>query len=95
MITKSGRSSGQILKNYADDFGKHTMPDTTTKVRLIWDAIPSQIARDNNKFIFSHVKQGARAKDLEDALEWIVNAGIAYKAESGIDFGTSAGRNGR
>lgn len=69
----------RILKDYADDFGKHTIPDTTTKVRLIWDAIPSQIARDNNKFIFSHVKQGARAKDLEDALEWIVNAGIAYK----------------
>ena len=43
------------------------------------DVEPTQIASDNNKFIFSHVKQGARAKDLEDALEWIVNAGIAYK----------------
>lgn len=69
----------RILKDYADDFGKHTTPDTATKVRLIWDAIPSQIARDNNKFIFSHVKKGARAKDLGDALEWIVNAGIAHK----------------
>ena len=69
----------RILKDYADDFGKHTTLDTATKVRLIWDAIPSQIAKDNNKFIFSHVKQGARAKDLEDALEWLVNAGIAYK----------------
>lgn len=69
----------RILKDYADDFGKHTTPDTMTKVKLIWDSIPSQIARDNNKFIFSHVKQGARAKDLEDALEWLVNAGIAYK----------------
>lgn len=69
----------RILKDYADDFGKHTTPDTVTKVRLIWEAIPSQIARDNNKFIFSHVKQGARAKDLEDALEWLINAGIAYK----------------
>ena len=69
----------RILKDYADDFGKHTTSDTATKVRLIWDAIPSQIAKDNNKFIFSHVKQGARAKDLEDALEWLVNAGIAYK----------------
>jgi len=69
----------RILKDYADDFGKHTTPETATKIRLIWDAIPSQIARDNNKFIFSHVKQGARAKDLEDALEWLVNAGIAYK----------------
>lgn len=69
----------RILKDYADDFCKHTTPDTATKVRLIWEAIPSQIARDNNKFIFSHVKQGARAKDLEDALEWLINAGIAYK----------------
>lgn len=69
----------RILKDYADDFGKHTTSDTATKVRLIWDAIPTQIARDNNKFIFSHVRQGARAKDLEDALEWLVNAGIAYK----------------
>ena len=69
----------RILKDYADDFGKHTTPDTATKVRLIWDSIPSQIARDNNKFVFSHVKQGARAKDLEDALEWIVNAGIVHK----------------
>lgn len=69
----------RILKDYADDFGKHTTPETATKVRLIWDAIPSQIARDNNKFIFSHVKHGARAKDLEDALEWLINAGIAYK----------------
>lgn len=68
----------RILKDYGDDFGKHTMPETATKVRLIWDAIPSQIARDNNKFIFSHVKQGARAKDLEDALEWIVNAEIDF-----------------
>ena len=69
----------RILKDYANDFGKHTTPETATKVKLIWDAIPSQIARDNNKFIFSRVKSGARAKDLEDALEWIVNAGIAYK----------------
>lgn len=69
----------RILKDYADDFGKHTTPDTMTKVKLIWDSIPSQIARDNNKFIFSHVKQGARAKDLEDALEWLVNSEIAYK----------------
>ena len=69
----------RILKDYADDFGKHATPETAAKIRLIWDAIPSQIARDNNKFIFSHVKQGARSKDLEDALEWIVNAGIVGK----------------
>lgn len=69
----------RILRDYADDFGKHTTSETATKIKLIWDAIPSQIARENNKFIFSHVKHGARAKDLGDALEWIVNAGIAGK----------------
>ena len=69
----------QILKDYADDFGKHTTPDTAIKIKLIWDAIPSQIAKDNNKFIFSHVKEGARAKDLEDALEWLVSSGLVYK----------------
>lgn len=68
-----------ILKDYADDFGKHTTPETAVKIKQIWDSIPVQIARDNNKFIFSHVKEGARAKDLEDALEWLVNAGIVYK----------------
>ena len=69
----------RILKDYADDFGKHASSEIWTKLRLIWDAIPAQIARENNKFVFSHVKQGARAKDLEDALEWIINAGIAGK----------------
>lgn len=69
----------QILRDYADDFGKHTSPETAIKIKLIWDAIPSQIAKDNNKFVFSHVKQGARAKDLEDALEWLVSAGLVYK----------------
>lgn len=69
----------RILKDYADDFGKHTTPETATKIKMIWDAISVQIAKENNKFVFSHVKQGARAKDLEEALEWIVNAGIAGK----------------
>lgn len=69
----------RILRDYGDDFGKHTTKDTAVKLRLIWDSIPTQIAKENNKFIFSHVKQGARAKDLEDALEWLVNAGIAGK----------------
>lgn len=68
-----------ILKDYANDFGKHTDFATATKINLIWNSIPSQIAKENSKFIFSHVKEGARSKDLEDALEWLVNAGIAYK----------------
>lgn len=68
-----------ILQDYRDDFAKHTTQETSVKIKLIWDAIPSQIAKENNKFIFSHVKKGARSKDLEDAFEWLVNADIAGK----------------
>ncbi|MBO4319812.1 MAG: ATP-binding protein [Treponema sp.] len=69
----------QILKDYADDFGKHAPAETAIKIRQIWNSVPVQIAKENNKFIFSHVKEGARAKDLENALEWLVNAGLVYK----------------
>ena len=68
-----------ILLDYQADFSKHTDSNTANKISLIWDSIPSQIARENNKFIFSHVKSGMRAKDLEDALQWLVNAGLVYK----------------
>lgn len=71
----------RILKDYADDFGKYVTAETATKIRMIWDSIPVQIARDNSKFIFSHVKDGARSKDLEDALGWLVNAGIVLKLD--------------
>ncbi len=72
---------GRILRDYADDFGKYAGADTAAKIKMIWDSIPTQIARDNSKFIFSHVKQGARAKDLEDALAWLVNSGIVLKLD--------------
>ncbi|MEE3453814.1 ATP-binding protein [Dialister sp.] len=73
-----------ILKDYPNDFGKH-IPQGTDRNRMImtlnqiWDSIPVQIAKENNKFIFSHVKKGARAKDLEDALEWLVKSGLVYQ----------------
>lgn len=69
----------QILRDYVDDFSKHTNSETAVKINLIWNSIPLQIAKENNKFIFSHVKEGARSKDLEDALEWLSSAGIVYK----------------
>ena len=71
----------RILKDYADDFGKYAAPETALKIKMIWDSVPVQIGRDNSKFIFSHVKEGARSKDLEDALEWLVNAGIVLKLD--------------
>ena len=68
-----------ILNDYNDDFGKYAEPDMIIKMRLIWNSIPVQIARENNKFVFGHVKTGGRARDLEDALQWLINAGLVYK----------------
>jgi hypothetical protein len=69
-----------IIKDYRDDFAKHA-EEYLTKLTLIWNSIPMQLARENKKFIFGHVKTGARADDLEDALEWLKNAGLIYKVQ--------------
>ena len=69
----------RILSDYADDFGKHAPLETAIKIRQIWDSVPVQIAKENNKFIFSHVRKGARAKELEDALQWLIGAGLVNK----------------
>ena len=68
-----------ILKDYADDFSKHAPEEEVIKVRWIWDSIPVQLARENRKFMFSHVREGKRAAYLEDALQWLVDAGLVVK----------------
>ena len=69
----------EILQDYADDFGKHAPVSELPKIRMIWESIPSQLAKDNHKFIFSHVKSGCRAKELENAVKWLVDAGLIYQ----------------
>lgn len=68
-----------ILDNYQVDFAKHAPIGDQAKILQIWNSIPVQLAKDNQKFIFSQVKTGARAKDLEDALQWLIKAGLVYK----------------
>lgn len=69
----------QILDSYELDFAKHAPSRDFSKLSAVWRSIPSQLSKDNSKFIFSQVKKGWRAKDLEDALEWLVSAGLVYK----------------
>ena len=71
----------EILHDYADDFSKHAPLNEVPKIRWIWDSVPVQLAKENNKFIFSHVKEGKRSADLEDALQWLVDAGLVIKTE--------------
>lgn len=71
----------EILADYADDFSKHAPASEVEKIRLVWDSIPKQLAKENNKFMFSHVKEGKRAHELEAALQWLKNAGLAHLLE--------------
>ena len=71
----------EILSDYADDFSKHAPVSEIEKIRLIWESIPKQLAKDNNKFVFSHVKEGKRAHELEASLQWLKNAGLIQMLE--------------
>ena len=69
----------RILSDYDDDFKKHAPLDLLPKIRLIWNSIPAQLAKENEKFSYSNVKHGARARDYETALEWLEDAGMIYR----------------
>jgi predicted AAA+ superfamily ATPase len=69
----------QIIKSYENDFAKYAPLSYFPKLSAIWEAVPSQLAKENRKFIFSRVKKSWRALDLEDALEWLVRSGLVYK----------------
>jgi len=68
-----------ILGAYERDFAKHPDPKDFPKISMIWKSIPSQLARENKKFIYKVVKEGARAREYEDALQWLCDAGLTYK----------------
>lgn len=68
-----------ILNSYSLDFSKHVENKDIQKINYIWNSLPSQLARENKKFLYQTVKSGARARDYEDALQWLINAGLAYR----------------
>jgi predicted AAA+ superfamily ATPase len=71
----------EILLGYQKDFVKYADTKEYPKISTVWQSIPSQLGKENRKFIFSQVKKGWRAKDLEDALLWLIHAGLVYKVE--------------
>ena len=71
----------EILTDYANDFSKHAPVSEIEKIRLIWDSVPKQLAKENNKFVFSHVKEGKRAHELEASLQWLKNSGLIHMIE--------------
>ena len=68
-----------IVSSYSADFSKHISPTDIPKVQLLWNSIPAQLAKEKKKFIYSDVKHGARAREYENALSWLVKSGLVYQ----------------
>ena len=80
-LEKTEAVQQRILDSYEVDFAKYAPRKDFPKLSAIWRSIPEQLAKENSKFIFSQVRDSWRAKDLEDALQWLISAGLVYKVE--------------
>ncbi|MCD8378338.1 MAG: ATP-binding protein, partial [Candidatus Gastranaerophilales bacterium] len=68
-----------ILSDYESDFSKHIPSEQVERTRLLWNAIPSQLVKENKKCVYGKIKEGARAKDFEIALNWLIDSGLVHK----------------
>lgn len=68
-----------ILQAYEQDFSKHAPVEIVPRIRMVWNSIPSQLAKENRKFIYGLIKEGARAKDFELAINWLIDSGLVHK----------------
>ncbi len=69
----------RILAAYEQDFSKHAPNEIVPKIRMVWNSIPSQLAKENKKFIYGLVREGGRAKDYETAIMWLSDCGLIHK----------------
>lgn len=73
------RIQNEILQGYELDFSKHAPREQVERIRMVWRSVPSQLFKDNKKFIYGALRTGARAKDFEMSLQWLQDAGLIYK----------------
>lgn len=69
------------LMAYEIDFSKHSLKSDLPKIHAIWNSTPEQLSRENNKFVYRVVREGARAREYENALQWLVDAGMLYRVK--------------
>lgn len=69
----------QLLLYYSNDFSKHAPREVVPRIQMVWDSIPMQLAKENRKFIYGMLREGARAKEFELALQWLLDCGLIYK----------------
>ena len=78
-FTEVRRLQKRIIEMYEADFSKHTSSNELPRIRMVWNSIPMQLAKENKKFFFGKIKEGARAKDFEIAIEWLLDCGLIKK----------------
>lgn len=69
----------KLLSAYEQDFSKHAPNNVVPRIRQLWNSIPTQLAKENKKFIYGLIKEGARAKEYELALAWLIDCGLIYQ----------------
>lgn len=68
----------KLIDFYRQDFSKHAEPTLTERLNVVWDSIPSQLAKENRKYIYGQIRKGARAKDFELAIQWLSDCGLVH-----------------
>jgi Predicted ATPase (AAA+ superfamily) len=76
---KSRSIQNKILKNYRNDFSKHAPKEILPRINMVWDSIPAQLSKQNKKFIYGVLKEGARAREFELAIQWLTDCGLLHK----------------
>ena len=79
IIYKVREIQQRILAAYEQDFSKHAPNEIVPRLRMLWNSIPSQLAKENKKFIYGLVREGARAKDYDTAIMWLSDCRLVHK----------------
>ena len=69
----------QIIQGYENDFAKYTASRDVPRIHAVWNSIPHQLAKENRKFVYKHLGVGARAREYENAVEWLIICGLLYR----------------
>ena len=77
--TEVRRIQNRLLLAYEQDFSKHAPNESVPRIRMLWDSVPAQLAKENKKFIYGLIRQGARAKEFELAMQWLLDCGMIHK----------------
>jgi hypothetical protein len=78
-FNKARKIQKDLVQLYEYDFSKHTTGITSERLRLVYNSIPAQLGKENRKFIYGHLRSGARSRDYEDAIQWLVDCGLVIR----------------